>query len=302
MFLCNFHADTPTKLYRSNLPFSHPALQAGAHAHLPFGAAFEVYAVYSERSESDEQAWNTCFRKLSRFRRAIGDCRLPVPLHLFAVEDGRILAGDIKRLETLYLAGIRFLVLVWQGESVIGGAYDTDVGLTDFGRETVRECFRLGIILDISHASDRLADEVLDMASAASRPVIASHSCFRALQQIPRNISDGLCHRVAESGGIIGISLYPPHLTDKEATIETVAEHIGHGLCIAPRSIVLGTDYDGIESTPVGLPVTAALVRLADRLLSLGFSEDTVRDVFYRNGIRFLKKNFPQFDTSQFNT
>ncbi len=300
MFLCNFHADTPTRLYRSRLPFSHPTLEAGAHAHLPFRDAFEVYAIFSERSESDEVAWNTCFRKLTCFRRAVADSRLPAPRHIFAVEDARILAGDLSRLATLRIAGVRVLVLVWKGESAIGGAHDTSLGLTPFGREAVAECFRLGIVPDLSHASDALAYEVIDMARAAGRPVIASHSNFRAVCPVMRNLPDEICREIAALGGAVGISLYPPHLAEGEAGIDEVIAHIRHGLALAPGALVLGTDFDGIERTPRGLPTTAALPRLAERMLSLGYSDGTVRDLFYRNGVGFLGRCFPELDFSTF--
>ena len=300
MFLCNFHADTPNRLYRSRLPFSHPTLEAGAHAHLPFRDAFEVYAIFSEPSEKDEDAWNSCFRKLSYFRRAVADSRLPAPKHIFAVEDARILAGDLKRLETLWIAGIRVLVLVWRGESLIGGAHDTDLGLTPFGREVTRECFRLGIIPDLSHASDRLAYEVIDMARAAGRPVIASHSNFREICDVTRNLSSELYREIAALGGVVGISLYPPHLSKKTAGIDEVIAHVRHAMDLAPEASVLGTDFDGIETTPRGLPTAAALPRLADRLIAEGYSDEAVRSLFYRNGIRFLKRCFPEIDFSTF--
>ena len=73
-----------------------------------------------------------------------------------AVEGANLLGGDILRLDKLYSDGVRFLTLVWKGTSCIGGAWDTDEGLSSFGREVVKRCSELGIVVDLSHASHKM--------------------------------------------------------------------------------------------------------------------------------------------------
>lgn len=299
MRICNFHADTPCRLCRLGIPFEHPTLEAGAYAHLPFRSSFEVYAFFSEKSLNDEQAWTEFHRRLARFTDAVRNCTLPCPNYILAVEDARLLAGKPERLAALRGLGVRILTLVWGGESIIGGAHGTDLGLTPFGRRVTEECFRLGIVPDISHASDRLADEVLEMAEAYRRPVLASHSNFRSVCDHPRNQSDRQYLRIAALGGVSGISMCPEHLSSSaDVGLDEVVRHIEYGLSLDRTSLAFGTDFDGISATPERLKSTAALPLLADRLFELGYSESVVDGLFFGNGLRFLRRTFPDLTTN----
>lgn len=294
MRICNFHADTPCRLCRSGVSFDDPTLEAGAYAHLPYLSSFEVYAFFSEKSLDDNAAWDEFSKRYACFKAAVKASTLPSLQYLFAVEDARLLAGHLERLQILRSCGVRILTLVWGGESIIGGAYDTSVGLTKFGRQVVLECFRIGIVPDVSHASDRLADEVLEIASSFQMPVLASHSNFRLLCNVPRNQSDCQYRHIAALGGVSGISMCPSHLsTSGRARVEDVIRHIELGLFLDPEALVFGTDFDGISETPEQLTDTSAVPVIADRLLARGYSESTVEGLFFRNGINFLNRAFP---------
>lgn len=298
MRICNFHADTPCRLCHLGVPFEHPALEAGAYSHLPYRSSFEVYAFFSEKSLSDNEAWLEFHRRLTRFTDAVRRCPLPCPTYILAAEDARLLDGRLERLAQLRALGIRILTLVWGGESIIGGAHDTELGLTRFGREVSEECFRLGIVPDLSHASDRLADEVLEMAESYRMPVLSSHSNFRSVCNIPRNQSDRRYLRIAALGGVSGISMCPEHLSRGASVgINEVVRHIEHGLALDRASLVFGTDFDGISSSPDRLKSTASLPLLAEHLLSLGYSGSVVDRLFFGNGLRFLRRTFPDLFT-----
>ena len=292
--ICNFHADTPCRLHRLNIPFEHTRLEAGAYAHLPYRFAFETYAFFSEKSLSDEEAWRIFHLRLRHFEDAVLHSSLPAPSFVIAVEDARLLAGKIERVAALRNLGVRVMTLVWGGESIIGGAHDTEIGLTPFGKAVVEECFRVGIVPDVSHASDRLADEVCEIACSYHKPILASHSNFRALCNLRRNQSDKQYLKIASLGGVSGISMCPEHISTAEnPSIPELIKHIEHGLSLDPHALVFGTDFDGIQSTPEKLPTTASLVALADRLLSIGYSESTLDGLFFGNGSRFLKQAMP---------
>ena len=296
MKICNFHADTPCRLIRRNLPFDHPSLQAGAYAHRPFDSSFEVYAFFSEKALDDSSAWDTFCARYRQFQKAVSASSLPCPRYILAVEDARLLDGSIERLSTLADLGIRILTPVWGGESIIGGAHDTELGLTKFGREVAIECFRLGIVLDVSHASDRLADEIFEMASTYQRPIIASHSNFRALKAIKRNQSDRSYLKIASLGGVSGISMCPDHLGDGKVGLDEVVMQIEHGLSLDPTALVFGTDFDGIALPPHQIDDTSALPLIAERLIAKGYPEKAVDAVFFSNGIAFLSRAFPDLD------
>jgi microsomal dipeptidase-like Zn-dependent dipeptidase len=292
--ICNFHADTPCRLYQLGVPFEDPVLEAGAYAHLPYRSSFEIYAFFSEKSLGDEEAWGAFFRRLTHFTAAVARCKIPRPKYLLAVEDARLLAGKLERLKILRSLGVRILTLVWGGESIIGGAHDTKFGLSPFGRKVVEECFRVGIVPDVSHASDRLAAEVLEIAASHEKPVLASHSNFRSLCDVCRNQSDLQYLNIAALGGVSGISMCPAHLSSSDsAGIDDVVRQVEHGFSLDRGALVFGTDFDGISSTPERLGSTSALPLIADRLLAKGYGESAVDGLFFGNGLRFLKRAFP---------
>jgi membrane dipeptidase len=131
-----------------------------------------------------------------------------------AVEDARLLDGDLSRLDILHSRGIRYLTLTWGGKSCIGGAHDTDLGLTEFGRTVVEKCFELSIFADISHGSEALADEVISLAYQCNKPIIASHSNSFSAYPHTRNLRDRHFEDIKALGGIVGISLCRSHLGD----------------------------------------------------------------------------------------
>lgn len=294
MRLFNFHADTPYRMYRHRLPFDSPTLAAGGVSHLPFREATELYAVWSDRRLSDAACWTAFFRIVTHFRAALARSKARIPQVFLTVEDARLLCSDLSRLSVLRAAGVATLTLVWGGESIIGGAHGMSSGLTEFGRETVRQCFSLGIVPDLSHASERTFAEVLELAREAGKPAIASHSDFRTVADHTRNLTDRQYLDLAAQGGVCGICLEPTHLrTGGNATLDDVVAQIEHGLALAPQSLVLGTDFDGIDETPAGLPDTSALPRLADRLLARGHPDSLVESLFWGTGAAFAERYLP---------
>lgn len=295
MQLVNFHADTPFRISREALPFDSPLLMAGSASHLCYEHSFEVYAIWSDRRLSDSEAWSDFFKILSDFRAALAASAAPIPEYRLALEDARILEQDPNRLGILAAAGISILIPFWSGENALGGAHDTETGLTDLGREIIRGCFSYGIVPDVSHASDASANGILDIAEELGRPVIASHSNFRAVLGHSRNIPDRIALRIAALGGIVGLSMVPEHLSkDGNAKLGDLLAQIEHGLSLIPHSLALGTDYDGIDKTPRGLPDTSALPLLAEQLRRCGVPASAIDALFYKNGLRFIRAHLPR--------
>ena len=167
---------------------------------------------------------------------------------------------------------------------MIGSAHDDpeDIGISDFGHKVLERCFKLGIIPDISHASERMADDVL--AAAGGRTVVASHSCAYSVNPHTRNLRDLHFIVMAKSGGLVGLCLYHKHVGGTEDII-AVIEHIEHllRLCSEARdTLCLGGDFDGGTPTP-GLETIAALPKLAQALLERGHSQETVDKIMWKN-------------------
>ena len=208
----------------------------------------------------------------------------------FAVEGGKLIADDITRVDAMYEAGVRFLTLVWNSTCKIGGAHDADEGLTPFGREVVERCLALGIIPDVSHASDKMTDEVLDICEDAGKVCIATHSNSRAECDHRRNLTDERFSRIAKLGGVVGVSLAPQHLTRGEiCTVQDVVRHIEHYLSLGGEDTVcLGCDLDGVGKLPSGIESVSDLYKIADRLGQNGHSDDCIEKIFYANARNFI--------------
>lgn len=212
---------------------------------------------------------------------------------LLSVEDARILCGRLDRLRVLHARGVRFLIPVWGGSSIIGGAHDTNEGLTEFGKSVIDECHKLGIITDISHASKKTAQEMLDSAQAAGKSIMASHSNAYAVCQNSRNLTDEQFERVKCLGGIVGISLHSPHLNNQNtATVADVVKHIEHYMSLGGEDVLaLGCDFDGTDFLPDELKTVADMPKLAEELARLNYSEKQIDKIFFANAKDFIYKN-----------
>lgn len=136
---------------------------------------------------------------------------------LLGLEGGHAINSDLSVLQDFYARGVRYMTLThnaateWADSSNAAPLHN---GLTDFGREVIREMNRLGMMVDVSHVSDETFDNVLETSRA---PVIASHSCCRALCDAPRNLDDGMIRRLAARGGVIQITFHNSFLSQEYA-------------------------------------------------------------------------------------
>ena len=210
---------------------------------------------------------------------------------IFAVEGGSLLDTRISRLEVLRENGVRILTLVWAGNCPIGGAHDTSEGLTEFGRQAVRECFNIGIIPDVSHASDKMIYEVLDLAAGFGKPVIASHSNSRAVYSHTRNLTDEFYREIVRLGGVTGISFAPEHISQSDADIGKLLAHICHYSEIDRHGVCLGCDFDVVTSLPEGVESCADLVNLETAVSDCKDFRGSADDLFYNNARNFLVSN-----------
>lgn len=134
---------------------------------------------------------------------------------LMGIEGGHAIENSLAALRDFYRLGVRYMTLThnntndWADSSRDEPRHN---GLTDFGKEVVREMNRLGMFIDVSHVSDKTMSDVLDISSA---PVIASHSSARALSNHPRNIPDDLLRRIAKNGGVVMVNFFPVFIDQK---------------------------------------------------------------------------------------
>ena len=189
---------------------------------------------------------------------------------------------DAGRLEELYKRGFRISTLGWNEKNILTGSHVTGGGLTDAGREYVRECQRLGILVDVSHISDEAFWDIMDITEA---PIVASHSNLRSVCAHSRNLTEDMYKAIVQTGGTAGINLCAPFIKTEGADFDATCDHIMRMLEIDPtgRHVSLGGDLDGCDELPDGFVGIQSYNALADRLLERGLDEQTIRNIYWHN-------------------
>ena len=193
---------------------------------------------------------------------------------------------DPALLEDLWQIGFRISTLGWNERNVLAGSHATGEGLTDRGREYVKECQQLGMLVDVSHLSDQGFWDILDITQA---PVVATHSNSRALCPHSRNLTDDMFRAICQTGGVAGLNVYADFLGNAP-TLDTACDHIFHWLELDPegRHIALGGDLDGCDSLPAGFDGVQSYPALAQHLLQRGAGETIVENIFWNNAMGVL--------------
>ena len=212
---------------------------------------------------------------------------------LLSIEGGGGLFADSEELRMLCDAGLSVFGLAWDNNELSASAWDDiDTGLTEEGRRMISHLSDKGVIIDVSHMSDRSFYETLELTSM---PVVATHSNFRDICPSPRNLTLNMAEKIAARGGVIGINIYPPFLKEESACMDDVLRHIDYGLeRLGEYAIGFGFDIDGTDGRyPIGIDINRSIHdQVIDMLLS-HYSHSTVERIAGLNVIDFLKNNLP---------
>ena len=249
---------------------------------------------------------------------------------LLGMEGGHAIENSLGALRSYYALGARYMTLThnvtldWADAALDKALHG---GLTEFGKEVVREMNRLGMLVDLSHVSPATMSDALDVSEA---PVIFSHSSARALVDYPRNVPDSILARMPKNGGVVMVTFVPRFVSpevmawegDEEeagkavdsavtdsaerqkrrdewaaahprprATLEQVADHVEHVRDVAGVDHVgIGSDFDGITTVPVGLEDVAAFPRLFAELIRRGWSDADLRKLAGENFLRVFRE------------
>jgi membrane dipeptidase len=239
---------------------------------------------------------------------------------LIGIEGGHAIEDSVRLLRQFYALGVRYMTLThtntngWADSSAGAARHG---GLSPLGRDIVREMNRLGMMVDISHVSDKTFWAALETSTA---PIIASHSSCRAVANVPRNMTDEMIAAMAKKGGVIHINFncgflnnasakaesafekklgrYDEALFSKafatgeipRATLADVVAHIDHAVKTGGIDAVgLGSDFDGIPCTPAGLDDVSKFPALAAALRERNYKHEDIRKIFGGNTLRVMK-------------
>ncbi len=218
---------------------------------------------------------------------------------MLGMEGGHAIENSMGALRAFFDLGVRYMTLTHSASIDWADAGTGEVlhgGLTAFGEEVVREMNRLGMLVDLSHASPGTMSDVLDVTEA---PVIFSHSSARALTDHVRNVPDSILRRMPTNGGVVMVTFVPSFINEEvrtfqgprnetpRATLGDVADHIEHIRDVAGIDYVgIGSDFDGISSTPVGLEDVSTYPVLFAELSRRGWSEEDLRKLAGENLLR----------------
>ena len=208
---------------------------------------------------------------------------------MLGIENGIALDGKLDNLKYFAERGIVYITLCHNGDNDIcdsAKGNQTHNGISAFGKEVVREMNRLGIMVDLSHASEKSFYDALEISKL---PIVCSHSSCRALCDHPRNLTDDQMRALAAKGGVMQITLYHGFLrSDGEATIEDAIAHLEHAIEVMGIDHVgLGTDFDG-DGGIRGLADSSELLNFTRRLMARGYADKDIQKIWGGNFLRVM--------------
>lgn len=211
---------------------------------------------------------------------------------LIEAEGAEVLGGRLEELERLYKLGLRILTLSWNNDNEVCDSIagqNTHNGLSDLGRMVVEKAQSLGILIDVSHASDKTFEDVMEITKS---PIIASHSNAREICGHRRNLTDSQIKAIAKSGGVMGINFCPDFLQNSgNAEILDIIRHVEHiAALVGTEHIGFGCDFDGIETLPEGITGVESMKNVIEELIKLNYPEKDVRAIAGGNFVNLINQ------------
>lgn len=301
------HADTLTEITKPGEDLERNTCDLDLERVEKFADSYtQIFAIWRDRKKMDEEKPEEEFLRL--YRRAaellekadqkIIWCRNAQDMEE-AHKSGKAAAflslEDIstagRYAEQIYSLGFRFAMLTWNYENryACGASADQRRGLTEEGKELVKHLIDQGIILDISHLSDRGAE---DLMTLTDKPIIASHSNVRSVCSRPRNLPEGLIRELIRRQGLIGINFFAPFVGENPQ-VEDLLRHMDVILSLGGEDVLaLGGDLDGCDGVfPAGISGVETVPVLRERMEKAGFGAALIEKVFFENAENFIWRN-----------
>ena len=253
--LFDLHCDTLLEVYNQRLDIKDNTLHISLKKAKKFSPYVQVCSIWSDSCLTNDEAFSKSILAINHFKNQ--DVNFITEIDnlkdnnfILGIEDARLLNCDLSRLDTLFNLGVRVLTLNWKGASIIGGGWDTSLPLTNFGISVIERCKELGIVVDLSHSSEKSFFETIKLSKKLGFIPIASHSNSFTIYNHKRNLSDKQFEELRELKSIVGISFVSNHLGDN-ASIDTIIRHINYFMELGGEDVIaLGSDFDGTDNLP----------------------------------------------------
>lgn len=264
------------------------------------GVDVQVFALFVHPSEADRgrqrvsalldafdqlaasnQSALSSVTSVAGIRQLHGTGRLAVVL---AVENGSALEGDPAYVDVLFRRGVRMMGLTWNSSNGLadGALESTHGGLTPVGRAVLQRMQDVGMVVDVSHLSEK---SFWDVLAATHGPIVATHSNAAGLTPHQRNLTDNQLRAMAERGGVVGVNFVPAFLGG--ASLVQILEHVTYLVSLmGADSVALGSDFDGFTGRVNGLEDVSRLPALTAALLDRDYEPETVRKILGENALR----------------
>ncbi|MBB3444905.1 dipeptidase [Rhizobium sp. BK379] len=247
-------------------------------------------------------AWRLC-RTVKDIRKAMASGVFAAVLH---IEGCEAIGADLAALDVFYAAGLRSLGPVWSRHNIFGhgvpfafpSSPDTAPGLTEAGFALVRECNRLGIMIDLAHITEK---GFWDVAETSDQPLVASHSNAHALTPVARNLTDRQLDAIRERRGLVGVNyatamLRPDGRSDADTPLSDMIRHIDYLVNrVGIDCVALGSDFDG-ATIPEEIGDASGNQRLIAALRQAGYGAEDLTKMASENWLRILASAWREED------
>lgn len=313
--------NTNNNIYQSDNMIDLQKLQKGNY----LLQCFAMFVPYASKEEKNYSPFEVCNKMIDRYYQEIDnykDIISPVFNYqdienniknnkissLLTIEEGGVCLGNIEFLRNFYRLGVRMMTLTWNFKNEIASP-NIDYfkieknsntkpvpnlvdGLTDFGKEVVKEMNRLGMVIDCSHLGDKGFYDVIELST---KPIVCSHSCSRTICNHVRNMTDDMLLKLKQNRGVVGINYCHNFVKEdeSEATVKDLVKHITYiKNLIGIDYIGLGSDFDGISNKNIQLKDASMMGLLIDELINQGYTNEEIDKICYKNVLRVFKENF----------
>lgn len=310
----DLHCDTSYELCEKNQKLNKNSLQIDLKRMEEYDTYIQVFAAYVDKKTISISPMKHCLRLIHIMRKEIEESGGSLNLitnktelnrvaagighgAILSIEGGEALEGDLSTIQMYYDLGVRLITLTWNwaNELADGVMEPNGGGLTSFGRKAVSMMENMGILIDVSHLSER---GFWDVAEITNKPFVASHSAVKRLCSHPRNLTDAQLQCLIQRRGGIGINFFPQFLSESgRCKMEEIIKHMEYIFNLnGEDSVGIGSDFDGIAYLPEDMRGMEDVKKLISCMESHGWSETMIHKVLFENFHRIFLEIMTESD------